>query len=91
MGAALHRNENPPSIILQDTFNWNDTPFSIEFHWHMELFFEAVMKSLSCYQEHMSRCAPAVTEMFIIVVSYMHVVTTVVTAKFPSILQVLLK
>ncbi len=90
-----------PSIILQDTFNWNDTPFSIEFHWHndMELFFEAVMKSLSCYQEHMSRCAPAVTEMFeliksmfiIIVVSYMHVVTTVVTAKFPSILQVLLK
>ncbi len=82
-----------PSIILQDTFNWNDT-FSIEFHWYMELFFEAVMKSLSCYQEDMSRCAPAVTEMFelvksmfiIIVVSYMHVVTTVVTAKFPSIL-----
>ncbi len=58
-----------PSIILRDTFNWNDTPFSIEFHWHMELFFEAVMKSLSCYQEHMSRCAPAVTEMFELVKS----------------------
>ncbi len=35
----------------------------------MELFFEAVMKSLSCYQEHMSRCAPAVTEMFELVKS----------------------
>ena len=36
-----------PSIILQDTFNWNDTPFSIEFHWHMELFFEAVMLAVT--------------------------------------------
>ena len=40
------------------------------------------MKSLSCYQEHMSRCAPAVTEMFELVKSmfnnnnYMHVVVT---------------
>ncbi len=55
-----------PSIILQDTFN---TPFSIV---HMELFFEAVMKSLSCYQEHMSRCAPGVTEMFELVKSNIH-------------------
>ncbi len=32
-----------PSIILQDTLIG---PLSIEFHWHVELFFEAVMKSL---------------------------------------------
>ncbi len=28
--------------------NWNDTPFSLEFYWHMELYFEAVRKSLRC-------------------------------------------
>ena len=46
MGVRLRlpRNENP----IQDTFNWNNavTPLSIEFHWHMELFSEAVLKSL---------------------------------------------
>ncbi len=41
-----------PSIIIRyDTLNENDTPFFIEFHWHMELLSEVIMVYSACTVE----------------------------------------